>query len=153
MADSISKQIVTAMVALLSADGGPDGMHITRERTFQISEDIMPEVAVYRLKEQTTQVGDPRRPVLIQRNFFVEIAITAARADGEPAGDACDLYQQWVVKQLASDLKLGGLAKSVTEVETDWTPEEGSNGGSMTTFLRYRVEYMTPAGDITSTTK
>ncbi len=146
MADSLSKQVILAIVAKLQAAGLPDGASITRSRTIAIADTASAEISVYRIEEDLTTTGNPRASVLDQRNLIVEIAISAFGGD-----DACDPYHQWVVQQMAADRKLGGLIKSITEIKTAWDPDEGSSGTSMTVFVRFRVEYFTPPGDITKT--
>ncbi len=150
LADSISKRIILAVIGQLGAPESPP-VNITRSRTIALSDECLPEISVYRVEEDPTFIGDPRRPTMAQRHIVLEIAITAEGDD-----DACEPYHQWVVRQMMAlpsvgGFYLGGLAKSVSEIKTVWNPDEGSDGSSMTTFLRYRVEYLTLPGDITTT--
>ena len=66
--------------------------------------------------------------------------------------DACDPYHQAVVQFMAANQQMPGLTKSNTELKTGWDVDSGSEGGSVSTFLRYRVEYFTPPGDLTTST-
>jgi hypothetical protein len=154
MADSIRKLITDEIMRLL--DGGP--LHsspslrlgrVNKNRHLPIGRDELPMYSTYFIHEAPTTVGDPRRPMILNRKLTVETRIIVHGND-----DDADPHCQWVVAQLGGAERLIGLdgtrlTMSISEGETIFGPLEGSDGKVSITTIRWVVEYKTLPADIT----
>jgi hypothetical protein len=148
MADSIRKQITDAILQRLA--GGPvPSRRINKNRRIPVGRHDLPMYSVYFVNDAPTPVGNPRKPVILDRKLLVETRIIVEGDD-----DAADPHCQWVISQLGSGIPLKAtdgtpLTMAIYEGETIFEPLEGSEGTILITAIRWTVEYRTKPGDIT----
>lgn len=136
---SVRDRIVEALVAKLDGPGKPTGLTVGRFRTKPLKP---PCAGLYGIDQEVAPgSGGGNRLVIRIFRLFVEI-----RVEGDPPDQQTDPIEVWVVKQVLSDPKLGGLCNSITEVRTKWSAEPGSTpiGAAMLEFL---VHFQTLAKD------
>jgi hypothetical protein len=112
------------------------------------SEKVLPLVQVYWYVEQTHALGNPRRPMKLQRNLTLEIKITTSGDD-----EAFDANAMWVVAAMWNAGNLNGLVTNLSEAETVPQLEDSSVNGAITAgAVRFMVEYTTLPGDMSAAT-
>jgi hypothetical protein len=153
VADSIRKRITDAIMALL--DGGDTSNaptiasgRINKNRRIPIGRDELPMYSVYFIHEAPTAVGNPRRPVVLDRKLTIETRVIVQGND-----DAADEHCVWVVSRLGGpDPLMDGdvrLTLNISEAETLFEPLEGSEGKILIVSIRWIVEYKTLPADMT----
>lgn len=154
MADSIRKLITDQVLQRL--DGGPlsgsptlAGGRINKNRSIPVGRDEMPMYSVYFIHEAPTPVGNPRRPVIVDRKLTIETRIIVRGTD-----DDADPHCQWVTSQMGVGERLVAtdgtrLTLSISEGETVFEALEGSEGKVTFTSIRWVIEYRTLPADIT----
>jgi hypothetical protein len=143
MAQSIRQRIIDQVVVLLAA-AAPPLRKVRKGRKASNNEGYY--VQVYWHIEQVRAIGNPRKPMLADRNLTLEIKITVPGDD-----EVFDAECQWVVAALWTAGNLGGLVKNVSEGETVPYLEDSSVTGALTAgAIRYAVEYTTLPGDLTA---
>lgn len=154
MADSIRKRIIDALMARLDDGPAEDSpsladRRINKNRSIPIGKDELPMYSVYFIHESPTTVGNPRRPVVLDRRLLLEVRVIVRGTD-----DDADPHCQWVTAQLASVDRLPqedgtNLILNISEAETLFEPLEGSDGKITVTSIRWTVEYKTLPADMT----
>jgi hypothetical protein len=148
MADSIRKLITDAILMRLTGGLVPS-KRINKNRRIPIGRHDLPMYSVYFIHEAPTPVGNPRKPVILDRKLLVETRIIVEGDD-----DAADPHCQWIIEQLGSGEPLRDddgnvITMAISESETIFEPLEGSEGSILITAIRWFVEYRTAPGDIT----
>jgi hypothetical protein len=154
MADSVRKQIVDKIMQRL--DGGPFSDaptiysgRLNKNRSIPIGRDELPMYSVYFIHEAPQAVGNPRRPVILDRRLTIETRIIVRGTD-----DDADPHCQWVTSQLGNPEPITApdgkrLTLSIAEGETVFAALEGSEGKVLNTAIRWVVEYKTLPADMT----
>ena len=154
MASSIRKLITDIVLRLI--DGGPledypvlKGGRVDKNRHLPIGRDEFPRYSVYFIHESPRPVGNPRRPVILDRTLTIETRILVFGND-----DEADQHCQWIISKLGGAEHLIGmdgtrLTLNISEGETVFAPLEGSEGKITNTTIRWVIEYKTLPADIT----
>jgi hypothetical protein len=145
MAASISQRIIDAVLAALTS-AAPPSVTAKKGRKAPKNEPPVANVQVYWHHEAASGIGDPRKPMLMNRHMVLEIKVTVPGDDQD-----FDAQRQWIVAAMWSAGNFGGLAKNVSEAETIPYLEDSSESGTLTaSAIRYAVEYTTAPGDLTA---
>lgn len=145
MAESIPQQFIGQVVQALT-DAAPQGVNVRKGRRAPTNESMLPMVQVYWHIEQTKPIGNPRKPMLMERHMTLEIKVTVSGDD-----EAFDVQRQWIVAAMWRAGTFGGAVKDATEAETVPYLEDSSvNDQIVAGAIRYAVEYTTLPGDITA---
>jgi hypothetical protein len=145
MAASLAQRIIDAVQAALTS-GAPQGVSVKKGRKAPKNEPKAAHVQVYWHHEASSGIGDPRKPMLMNRQMVLEIKVTVPGEDED-----FDAQRQWIVAAMWRAGNLGGLAKNVSEAETIPYLEDSSESGTLTaSAIRYAVEYTTAPGDLTA---
>jgi hypothetical protein len=145
---SVREQIVAALVAALSAGGGPAGLTVHRERTRPIEIDSLPSILVYAdddvpkpLAQQTYDAP------LTERHLSLSIECRAAGSSGVAVDQALDPILVWAASAVRADEKFGGLASGVEEGRTVWSSRETDTqvaAAKWSITIRYRTSRLDP---------
>jgi hypothetical protein len=145
MADSITKRIAAQVVTVIGALGVPAGVTVNKTRDTAVALNELPMYSVYLDNEHADPQGQPRRPVITKRELDLAVKIRVNGTD-----DDIDPHRQWIIASIIGDPSLGGLATNVTEGDTEWDSEEGTDGSFTATIIHFKVEYQTKPADITA---
>lgn len=147
MADTSRRQQIIEYVKGVLEDAAPVGTTVRKGRKAPQNESKLPMVQIYWHIEQIHQsLGNPRRPMKLQRNLTLEIKITTAGDD-----IAFDEQCQWVITALWNAGNLGGLVTNLSEAETVPYLEDSSVNDAITAgAIRYVAEFTTLPGDVTA---
>lgn len=156
---SIREQIILAVVALLSADGGPDGLTVHRERTRPLESDALPAILIYAEDDAPETLAKQQyQAPLVTRNLILHIECRALGSTTVPPDQALDPLLVWTTQVLAqnehfptSDTPPVPLANGVVEGKTSWLSKEGDKLFAAAA-TEWTVKYRTSRLDPTSRT-
>lgn len=138
--------IMRAIVAALNDPSRPSDVPAAqRSRITGMSDDQLPAMVVYPVKEETERLGQLTRRLFV---FRLE-CITAGGADPEtPVDGLLDPMVAWGTRALAGS-KLGGLSQDTQELGCEWDIEARDYVYARAS-MDFGVRYVTPAGDQTA---
>ena len=144
------ERIMLALVAALSASGGPSGLTVHRERTRPIEIDSLPAIMVYAEDDPPKPLaGQQYRAPLTERQLTVGLQMRAAGSATTPPDAALDPLAIWIYQQIRADETFTGLANGVEEVRTVWNSKEGDLPIAACT-VHFTIKYRTSRLDPTS---
>ncbi len=133
---------------LLSANGGPVGLTVHRERTRPLENDQLPAIVLYYLDEQPVlPSGQAYRSPLVERKLEIMAECRALGDNTTPPDMALDPIIVWASTQIFKDETFAGLALGVEEGRTLWQSKEGDQpvAAAMIAFtIRYRTSRLDP---------
>jgi hypothetical protein len=147
---SIREQIMTALVAALSASGGatPAGLTVHRERTRPIETDSLPAIMVYADDDVPKPLaGQTYRAPLTERQLSLGLECRAAGSSSVTPDEALDPILVWAAAAVSVDETFGGLANGVEEGRTVWSSKEGTTtvaAAKWSITIRYRTSRLDP---------
>jgi hypothetical protein len=150
MASSIREQIASAIVAALSAAGGPTGLTVHRERTRPIETDSLPAIMVYFEADDAPKPFDKQkyRSPFVERTLVVALECRAQGSASTPPDQALDPITVWATQRMFADETFGTLAIGADEGATKWYSREGDLPVAAAT-IRFSVVYRTSRLDPT----
>jgi hypothetical protein len=147
---SFREQIMTAIVAALSAGGAPAGLTVHRERTRPIETDSLPAVLLYAEDDVPKPLAaQVYRAPLTERQLTVVLECRAAGALNTPVDVALDPVAVWATQQMFADVSFGGLANEVEEGRSVWQSREGDLPVA-SCAIHFTVKYRTSRLDPTT---
>jgi hypothetical protein len=147
---SIREQIMTALVAALSAGGAgsPAGLTVHRERTRPIEIDSLPAIMVYADDEVPKPLaGQTYKAPLTERQLSVGLECRAAGSSGVSPDEALDPVLVWAAAAVRADETFGGVTNGVEEGRTVWASKEGTTpvaAAKWSITIRYRTSRLDP---------
>lgn len=151
MALSIREQIMTALIAALSAGGGPAGLTVHRERTRPIEIDSLPAIMIYADDEKPKPLlGIVYKAPLTERQLAIGVQCRAQGSTGVSPDQALDPVMVWALQKILANEQFGGLANGVEEERTVWSSREGDTPVAAAT-IHLTIKYRTSRLDPTST--
>jgi hypothetical protein len=150
MSASIREQIITALVAALSAGGGgsPSGLTVHRERTRPIETDSLPAIMVYFDDDVPKPLaGQTYRAPLTERQLSLALEARAAGSASLSPDEALDPVLVWAAQAIRADETFGGLASGVEEGRTVWASKEGDTlvaAAKWNVTIKYRTSRLDP---------
>ena len=149
---SIREQIVSALVALLEAEGAPDGLAVHRERTRPIETDALPALLVYCEDDEPTATDRQTfRSPLVERSLHVIVEARARVTSPLSPDQALDPILVWTATQIMQNETMGGLAIGAVEGKTTWISKE-ADVVLAAAIANYHIRYRTSRLDPTSRT-
>jgi hypothetical protein len=146
---SIREQIAEKVADLLSAPGGPTGVTVHRERTRPIEADKLPAILVYFEDDEPTPLMKQRFQAPLAERHLNLVTELRATPDAVSAPDqAIDPLYLWVIAQLITNERLGGLAMGITEGPMKWTSKEADRvfaGAALHMVIHYRTSRTDPS--------
>jgi hypothetical protein len=144
---SIREQIMTALVAALSA-GGPAGLTVHRNRTRPIEVDSLPAIMVYADDEVPKPLaGATYKAPLTERQLSVALECRAQGSTSVSPDEALDPVLVWAAQTVLANEQFGGLANGVEEGRTVWASREGDvpvASAKWSITIRYRTSRLDP---------
>jgi hypothetical protein len=139
MADTLVKDIVEAVAALLNATGKPTGLEVTASRIKSApGGKTFKRAAVFPL-------ADNPKPDNTQRNrgFLGAHRILTLVVECRCAGTDLDneVLRAWAISQIMKDESLGGLALDVNEGTTEWAEAQDAQADYSQALIEILVEY------------
>lgn len=128
---SIRDRILDAVIAAISASGGPAGLTVVEDRTHSADLSQLPMIGCYAEDGDPEGVGQDVRPPLVEKSITLTIEYRAAvpvPATGqqpEAPRKVIDQLYCWVMQRIALDETFGGLAMWVKEGPMKWLSKEG----------------------------
>jgi hypothetical protein len=148
MPTSIREQIITALVAALSAGGSPSGLTVHRERTRPIEIDSLPAIMVYADDDVPKPLaGQTYRAPLTERQLSVALECRAQGSTSVSPDEALDPVLVWAAQTVLANEQFGGLANGVEEGRTVWASREGDvpvASAKWSITIRYRTSRLDP---------
>lgn len=141
--DSRREKICQYMVEQIGAEGKPDGLLVSRQRSLPLEAKLLPAALVYLVRETAERIGALSTVTQRETVFRVEI-----RASGEPSDQVLDPLVSWVVQQVMADYELGGLADGVDESGSQWIQEETKDLVIGAVGIDFTVRYQTEVHDL-----
>jgi hypothetical protein len=146
---SIREQIAQKVVDLLSANGGPAGLTVHRERTRPIEADKLPAILVYFEDDEPTPLVKQRFAApLSERHLNLVLELRATPTSVEAPDQAIDPLYLWAIAQLVTNERLDGLAMGITEGPMKWTTKEADRiyaGAALHLVIHYRTSRIDPS--------
>ena len=147
---SIRDRILEALLAALSASGGPAGLLVTEERTHPVQTEQLPLIGLY---------FDDEEPLPLDKQVFrapvtqklLRVTVEYRAAVGSPITaprKAIDPLYLWTMQQLGADETFGGLAMGLTEGPTKWLSQEADAivaAAAQTFIVHYRTARLNPS--------
>jgi len=149
---SIREQIISALAALLEAEGAPEGLTVHRERTRPIEADALPALLVYSEDDEpaTTDRQTFRSP-LVERSLHVIVEARARVTSPLSLDQALDPLLVWAAQQIMQNETMGGLAIGAIEGKANWISKE-ADVVLAAAVANYHIRYRTSRLDPTSRT-
>jgi hypothetical protein len=138
VADSLTEQVLQAVVAALDGAGKPAGVTVNRSRRQSIEKDDLPMISVYPIGEEVTRATDNRRSPVVERRLRVEVKCRVVGDD-----QANDALRKWAVQSVMADQSLGGLALEIVEESTDWDADDATDADYSVAAVDFVVRYTT----------
>lgn len=145
MADSLTEQILDAIVIALDAAGKPAAATINRSRRRAIEPEELPMISVYPIMEEVAKSSESRFAGKVQRRLRVQIK---SRVQGED--HHLDPYRQWTLKALMSDPSLDDLTLEIIEESTEWDADDASDADYSVAAMNFIIRFVSSRFDLTA---
>jgi hypothetical protein len=128
---SIRDRILDAVIAALSATGGPAGLNVVEDRTHSADLSQLPMIGVFSEDDDPEGVGQDVRAPLVEKSMTLTLEYRAAvpvpETGHQPVAPrkVIDPLYCWAMAQVAKDETFGGLAMWVKEGAMKWLSKEG----------------------------
>ena len=144
LADSTREQICQYLLAQIDADEKPDGLLVGRQRSLPLDTTLLPAAIVYLISETAQRIVG--RSIASRREAVFRVEI---RVEGNPIDQRLDPLINWIVQQVMADFKLGGLAKEIEELGSQWT-QSVQDTAIGAVAIDFKVTYYTKVNDLTA---
>ena len=149
---SIREQIVSSLVALLEAEGAPEGLTVHRERTRPIEADSLPALLIYCEDDEPAATDRQTfRSPLVERSLHVVVEARSRVTSPLSPDQALDPLLVWTAQQILQNETMGGLAIGAIEGKANWISKE-TDVVLAAAIANYHIRYRTSRLDPTSRT-
>jgi hypothetical protein len=147
---SIRDRLIDAVIAALSASGGPAGLTVIEDRTHPSEESQMPVIGVYFEDDEPIPLDKQHfRAPIVQKlvTVILEYRAIASATPVKPRKSIDPLYL-WAMQQLGADETFRGLAMGIVEGPTKWISKEADSvvaAAAQKFTIHYRTSRLNPS--------
>lgn len=151
MSASVRELILEAILAALTAPGGPTGLTVQRFATYPADPAKLPMVKFYWVSDASEWMPPIGASQAVKQRMQVAFECYAAGTaqDGSATDAAADALLQWVEQQLFLDPRFGGLAMYPSPIKTD-AAAVAEDRSYIRCDALYEVFYARRPGDLTT---
>lgn len=147
MADTLTEQIIAAVVTALDGAGKPAGLTVTRSRRRPRQESELPALSVYPEQDDPKKALESRHCQVMDRTLTLTVKIWASPGDAPDA--EIEPIRAWVATAIMTNVPLQALIIEAEEELTIWQFDDGAEGTFGEADMGWKFRYTTNRTDLT----